>query len=62
MHIERGGCWFCIWLESPGVQVERYIKEIDNFFVCFHGDSQVIIGKYSANFFIHVLNLLGGLI
>ena len=62
MHIERGGHWFGIWLESLSGQVKRYIKEVDNFFIRFNGDSQVVIGEYFAYFFLHFFNLLGGLI
>ena len=62
MHIERGGRWFRIWLESLSGQVEHYIMEVDNFFIRINGNSQVVIGKYFAYFFLHFFNLLGGLI
>ena len=30
--------WFSIWLEFSCIKVEFYIKEVDNFLVCFNGD------------------------
>ena len=49
-------------LKSLGGQVECYIKEVDSLFICFYGDSQVVICEYSAYFFLHFFNFLGGLI
>ena len=57
MNVKWCAQWFRIWLEFSCIKVECYIKEVDNFLVCFNGDFSVIPRKYMACFFLCSLNL-----